>query len=363
MVNINYGREYHTDFGFTVKEFKEFLMLNLKKYLFEPKSAIFEIPNISIDENGCLYSEGQDKVYVSPEYFTKKFIERTMEVYRALSVLNPFQDNSMKVSYDKFKKTGSSIDNYVGIYNVLATLRKRNQQISKGLIGLGENIKIPNTVINLRKIEIAASAQRDIETVLDSFLNAAKNDLKMNCDYNYYDEPEYKELEKEHHRLFKKGSFIDAMERPDYLYKNDDSSYDEGTAEDRDNWEKKYNDFKERYKKEQERLLEEEIDNKVFSASLLQDIIIKYLKVKIIADDSSTRVGDPKNPYIDSLGLDQIAYHAHPSDKYSHRRNESYEDLNDINPEQYDYLFGYQTSESDELLEYAEDYYHTFKHN
>lgn len=119
--------------GVKITQEKKF-ELDIRKY--------FNIPQFTFDTNGCLYQEGERKVYVSPEYFAKCFIERAIDVWLALVTLYKLQIKSRKetgqsiVCEDLKGKKAFPHVNFVEIYNYLIAIKGVNQLSNKGLIGL-----------------------------------------------------------------------------------------------------------------------------------------------------------------------------------------------------------------------------------
>lgn len=392
MKKNNFGRELEikNEFGVTLDEYKDLMLFHLEDYLFQTKfndkvtninipalginfsteqryaldlHSLFDIPQISFDERGCIYNNGEEGAYISPEFFEKCFIERVSDVWTSLYKLymprilidRKKQAKRAELDVDELgegKKQLQHID-FVDAYNKLVALRRLNQDLTQGLIGLGPNFSTTNSIINLRKIEIAAQIQKNIEYVLGEF--SKEQYEEQSYDYSndsFCESQEFKKLEEEHNRLFRNGPFVDPLEPSEWETRG--RTYDEGTDEERENWKKEYQRLKQEFEAKGLENIKSEISTKVFPLSVIQKRVLDYLKTQIYRYDYQRNQGAPGNPYINELGLDKTAYYAHPADKHMperlNRKLTSY-DISDATSEDYDVLYGYMSDWYDELDE------------
>lgn len=382
MEKSDFGRELEgrKEFFVTLDEFKDLILYYLEDYLFHTKlndkvtnisipalginfsvdfkqaldlRLFFNIPQISFDEKGCLYNNGVESAYISPEFLAKCFIERVVDIWNFISKLYlPKVTNNSKdkedseretFAQDKEKQQISHID-FVDSYNNLVDLKRTNNILTQGMVGLGENFNNAQSVTNLRKIEIAAEIQKDLEFVLGLISNELYEDELSDYGDDFTQNDEYKVLKSEHDRLFKIGSIVAPLEPSEWEFT--ECIYDEGTDEERNEWQKKYNKFKEDIKTKKAGIVKKAISGRKFPLSELEKRVISYLKAKILVYDYRGNEGYPGNPYINELGLDKTSYYAHPADKYMPEKLSGwyrYDDV-DVTDEDYDMLYGNQTS-------------------
>lgn len=379
MEKIPFGKELegNTNYGITLEDFKNLILYNLEDYLFETKfndkvtnidipalginlttekryaldlRGYFNIPQFSFDTNGCLYNNGKEGAYVSPEFFGKCFIERTIDVWTSIAKLYSPRVKMDEQKDDSFGggelgapilKKLDHID-FVDIYNKLVGLKRLNHNLTQGLIGLLPELNDKNRILYLRKIEIAAQIQKDIEFVINEIREETYNEKAYEySDEDFYESDEYKNLEKEHNRLFRTGPFIAPIVEPEWQSKG--RIYDEGTDEERENWRKQYESLKEEYRLKGMEKIKISISKQLFSLSEIQKRVIDYLKTKIYAFNYAKVKGAPGNPLINELGLDVTSYYAHPADKYipsrTNNRLSSY-DLFEADESDYDRIYG-----------------------
>ena len=374
MRNNNFGKELEIkkDIGIKLDKYKDLLLFHLEDYLFKTKSKklgtrigksilnlheLYDIPQISFNGQGCLYSNGKEGAYISPEFFGKCFIERFHDVYTALdTIYRPVIEKNMKhdISEEEDDNQFQHID-FVKTYNVLVALKRRNEDLSKGLIGLREYFNTPDTITNLRKLIFASQVQKDIEAAIEKFKTEQLEEETWEYDNDdLYQSQEYKKLYEEHSRLFRNGPFIEAMEVKEWETKG--RTYDEGTDEERDNWRKEYEELKEKFNKSSLESIKNEISTRSYPLSLIQKVVIDYLKIKMLKYDYRLNQSDPSNPYINELGLDDYSYYMHPADKHNRDRinRNLFGDESDIEPEDYDMF--YKEDATDNYDEFDEGY-------
>ena len=389
MINEKYGREadIKPKYVGTLKDFKTLILFPLEDYLFKTKfndktteinipalglnittkesnkldlHSLFEVPNIEIDSNGCLYNYQGEEAYVSPEFFAKCFIERTMEVWMSLVKLyepkmKNKEKNKTKIGEDdnlNNKKTVLEHIDFIDVFNKLAAIKSLNQKNTQGLIGLIPNQDDRNRIINLRKIEIAASIQNCIEKAFDEIIKEFQYDFEP--EYYIYKSEEYKKLEAEHFKLFRSGPFIESMERE--YFDDNRPEYDYGTDEQRNDWRKRYEAFKIKATKEAWESFNNEIPEYVYPLDDIQIRVINFLKSKIISHVYNIK--NHSNPLITPLGLDETTYFMHPNDKYNLERL-SYIDTEDFDAYSYDeHYIGYTDYDEEAKNGIHRLYYH-----
>ena len=384
-------------------DFKDLILYHLEDYLFHnkfnervvhfsiPKLGInfrmtekyaldlhdfFNIPQISFDERGCVYDNGRESAYISPEFFSKCFVERVTDVWEALAKLYLpkylMEDEKTRFKEEDFEdtkheeknqeKTENKIDfphmDFVEAYSNLVNLHRLNQALSQGLVGLignpGTDI---NTITFLRKLEFASKFQKDLESIFSKMQREEyyEEDLEE-CIYgDFCRSDEFKILEKEHERLFSYGNFVAPLEEPDWEIQ--DRIYDFGTDEEREDWKKRYKELKISFGEKGCQKMKEVILEKEFPISKIKKRLIDYWKIKIYAYNYPKILGC--NPLMNELGLNQTNYYAHPADKYMperiFRKSVFGEYLDEIDPSDYDYLYGNVKEEYDE--EYSSGIY------
>lgn len=392
-----FGRELEKkiEFGMKLGEFKDLILYTLEDYLFQTKfndkvtnlnipslgikytvteryaldlRGFFNIPQISFDGKGCIYNNGREGAYVSPEFFAKCFVERVFDVWTALSklylpkFLMEEETKSGKVNFDmpddvendnnkeksNNETTKYSHMDFVETYNSLVNLKKINNALSQGLVGIVRDLNVDiNTITFLRKLEFAAKFQKDVEFVLDKMIKEQyEEELFDFSNEDFYKSEEYKKLKKEHEKLFRIGPFIAPLEQEEWETKG--KSYDYGTDEERENWKKRYEKLKSDFEKEGLVRIKENISQQSFSLSEIKKNLVDYWKVKIYTYNYPKNVG--YNPFINELGLDQIGYYAHPADKYIperiYGRRMSEEYMEEIEAYDYNDFYGSYPSDS-----------------
>lgn len=373
-----FGRELEgkKELFITLDEFKDLVLYYLEDYLFKTKlndkvtnisipalginfsvdsvidlRLFLNIPQISFDEKGCLYSNGVESAYISPEFFAKCFIERIVDIWEFIPKL--FLPPKTHNSEDKNEQQFSHLD-FVDSYDKLADLKRTNNILTKGLVGLGKNFNNAQSITNLRKIEIAAEIQKDLEFILGAINDELYEDeLNEHSDLDFTKSEEFKALKLEHDRLFRIGPIIAPLEPSEWEFT--ECIYDEGADEEREEWQKKYNKFKEELKTKKAEFIKKSIAERKFPLSVLEKRVIRYLKAKILVYDYERNEGYPDNPYTNELGLDKTSYYAHPADKYMPRRlsgQYAYDSILDVTEEDYDMLYG-----SGSYLGYGRDNY------
>lgn len=384
-----FGKELEkkTEFVTKLDKFKDLILYLLEDYLFQTKfndkvkhlniptlginftvkeqhaldlRGFFNIPQISFDEKGCIYNNGKEGAYISPEFFAKCFIERTINVLMSLSKLylpKAIIEKEMKGETRKveIEFDDEEIDNeksgkekvefphmdFVETYNGFVNLKMINEALSQGLVGIVQDpINDVNSITFLRKLEFAARFQKDVEYVFDKIIKEKYEEELWDFDNDdFWKSDEFKVLEKEHDRLFRNGPFIAPLEEPEYACKG--RSYDFGTDEEREDWKKRYEKSKSNFKKEGILKIRESVPQQAFSVSEIQKSLIDYWKKKIYVYNYPRNVGD--NPFINKLGLDETNYYAHPADKYMperirrKKRSDDWEE--DITSDDYDSLY------------------------
>ena len=305
MERNSFGRELEkkSEFGTTLEGFKDFVLYHLD-YFFKLKSNeqstkiqipflgeyvflekinfndLIDIPQLYFDEAGCIYSNGEEAVYVSPEYVAKCFIERIIRTYESLYSLY-YPRIVLNESKEENHMEDLSLPNvdFVMIYNELVQTRRDNLKRTKGLVGLGPGYENSTAIINLRKLEYGAQIQEELEEALQyAFRKLGEKD--------YGEEVFYEE------------------DIPQYII--------------------------------------DEISSKVFPMKVIEKYVIDYFKMKIYLFDYQKRVGAKGNPYIDKLGLDVMPYYGHPADKYIFAKQRNWPDdyhLEECIPEDYDDLY------------------------
>lgn len=381
-----FGRELEEHFvpGLTLDDFKDLMLFHLEDYLYHNKfndkvtnidipflgvhiktekryaldlRKFFAIPQFSFDTDGCVYNNGEESAYVSPEFFAKCFIERVINVWTALSTLylpgikkgEGFEPTP--VDEIEFEKQFPHMD-FVDIYNKLVAIKRINNDLTKGLIGLIPDYRDNDRILNLRKIEFAAQVQKDIEAVIELMREDAYQEKLYNFNNNeFWESDEFKKLDEEHSRLFRMGPFVDALEIPEWQER--ERSYDEGTDEERAAWRQSYNSLKEEYELKGLEKIKSSVSTQLFPLSVIQDNMFDYLKRQILTYNYERNVGAPGNPYINELGLDKTGYYAHPSDKYIPEKTSpkaSVLEFDDVSSDDYDMLYGtYSDYDEDEF--------------
>lgn len=371
-MNKYFGRQFDIKpvYALTLDTFEDLILYTLEDYLFQTKfnkettkinipfagisitqtkyfkldlRTYFDIPQFSFDENGCLYKEGNEAAYVSPEFFAKCFIERSLEVWMALITLCKFQvqEKALREQGEivtenlKGKKVFAHLD-FIDIYNSLIAIKDVNQISTEGLIGLPLDINDKNKATMLRKIELAAIVQK--------CLQASLKEIKEYL-FDYYQEEfnsfcqsdVYKKLEEEHDRLFRNGAFIEALEPTEW---NRMETYDLGTDEERKQWQEDYQKAKKTYEEKDKKDCMIKVNSEVFSIEEIQRIILDYFKRQIIAYDYR-RFAPSDNPYLTPLGLDRISYYAHPADKHIPGRTDGFSssELKEMDSEYYNDMY------------------------
>jgi len=341
-MDIIFGREFDkkAELSSTLDEYKNMMLFFLEDFLFhfklEPKQTNITIsawgvestctsryipreflylPQISFDDYGCLYTNGDESAYISPEFFAKCFLQRVVDVHNAFFTLN-YPYNVMKNKKEDEKDNSApfwpdfkSHADFIKIYNEIVEQKRKNSDLTKGLIGIVPDLQDRNYITILRKIQVAAQVQRNIEYIIEKIKEQELDEMLFEySNDDFYQSDEFKKLEEEHRRLFRSGSFFAPMEMPEWEQKN--WIYDEGTDEERNAWRTKYNESKSDYYKLGVFKIKQNINNKLFPINYINKEIIDYLKEKIYSNLGNS------NGYIDKFGLDETAYYSHPTDKY-----------------------------------------------
>lgn len=374
-----FGREFDkkVELSSTLDEYEDMMLFFLEDFLFhfklEPKKTYISIPalgisyettkkyalrdylylpQISFDDYGCLYTNGDESAYISPEFFAKCFLQRIVDVHNAFLILDyPNDVMKNKDKKDENIDVGSLDDslfkfkshvNFIEIYNKIIEQKRKNNDLTKGLIGIVPDLHDRNYITNLRKIQFAAEVQSYIEKIINEIRQQEFEHMLF--EYNeddFYQSNEFKKLEEEHNKLFRSGPFIAPIEMPEWEKNN--WNYDEGTDEERDDWVRKYNKAKEIYYKKGILKIKGNINKKKYSFNYLNKEVIDFLKVKIVSS-----LGNEPG-YIDEFGLDKTAYYSHPTNKlipelltnkrsFSTGRNIS---MNDLSADYYDEFYDY----------------------
>ena len=341
-MNVVFGREFDkkNELSSTLDEYKDMMLFFLEDFLFhfklEPKNTYISIPafgfssvssseyiprsylylpQISFDDYGCLYTNEDDSAYISPEFFAKCFLQRVVDVHNAFFTLNyPYivmkknKDDEKDKSFPFLPNFKSHVD-FIKIYDEIVEQKRKNSDLTKGLIGIVPDLQDRNYITILRKIQVAAQVQRDIEYIIEKIKKQEFDEMLFEySNDDFYQSDEFKKLEDEHRKLFRSGSFFAPMEMPEWDQKN--WNYDEGTDEERNAWRTKYNKIKHAYYKVGIIKIKMNINKKIFPINYINKEIIDYLKEKIYTNKGN------QYGYIDKFGLDETAYYSHPTDKY-----------------------------------------------
>ncbi len=343
MERKNYGMEFdrHTELVSTLHDFEDFLLFFLEDSLFKNKfnnkqtiidipilgkriietnsfsldmRKLLDIPNFSIDGNGILFNSNGDKAYVSPDFYAKCFIEKTMDAFNLLMKLFPKHTN---IGGESLLPDGElkHID-FIDTYNKLKILKNINEINTKGAIGLVPDYSENERILYFRKIEIGTEIQKAIKKVFEKILSDCISDFESNMELEEFNKEEYDKLEKEHNYLFSSGAFTDAWFLEEWELKN--KFYDNGTDEQRKMWLLKFKEFRKKAEEWEFKIFVEKVKNSNYLVTRLQREIITYLKFKIINYDYNKK--NHGNYFLTELGLDDIPYYAHPNDKYNPKR-------------------------------------------